>query len=37
MEEYERCYQYGEYTDQYCGDCPYKEICSGYEEDNDDD
>jgi len=31
---YERCYFDGEYVQQNCADCPYKEDCSGSKEEN---
>ena len=32
-EDYDICYEYGEYTDQDCSNCPHKEECSGFDED----
>ena len=32
LNNYDHCYETGEYDDQYCYDCPYKEECSGYTE-----
>ena len=32
-DEYERCWQTGEYDDQYCADCPHNYECNGEEED----
>ena len=31
--EYDDCWFNGNFTDQYCPCCPYKDECSGYEED----
>lgn len=28
-DEYERCWQTGEYDDQYCGNCPHNSDCNG--------
>lgn len=28
-DEYERCWQTGEYDDQYCADCPHNSDCNG--------
>lgn len=36
-DDYDGCWFDGEYEDQNCYDCPYKEECSGYEGDDDDD
>lgn len=35
MGEYEKCWYEGKYIDQYCPDCPYKDECSGYDDDDD--
>lgn len=35
MDEYEKCWCDGKYVDQYCPDCPYKDECSGYDDDDD--
>ena len=32
-EEYEYCWEHGDYDDQYCPDCPHYSECSGGEED----
>ena len=34
-DEYDKCYFTGEYEDQYCGNCPYKNDCSANNEDDD--
>ena len=34
--EYERCWNTGEYEDQDCGSCPYADECSGAENEKDD-
>lgn len=34
MDEYDYCYRTGNYTDQYCGICPHRYECSGYEEED---
>lgn len=31
-DDYESCWQNGNYVDQYCPCCPYKDECSGYDE-----
>ena len=31
-DEYERCWQTGEYDDQYCADCPHNSDCNGEDE-----
>jgi hypothetical protein len=31
-DEYERCWQTGEYDDQYCTECPHNYECNGEEE-----
>ena len=35
MNDYEACYTTGIYEDQICEFCPYKNECSGYDEDED--
>ena len=30
-DEYEECWQLGEYKEQDCEECPHKDECSGYE------
>ena len=37
VDEYDECYYEGEYDDQDCYGCPYKEDCSGYTGDEFDD
>ena len=32
-DEYERCWQTGEYDDYYCTECPHNYECNGEEED----
>ena len=32
--EYDDCWLNGNYEDQYCPCCPYKDECSGYEDDD---
>ena len=34
--DYDRCYYSGEYNEQYCGECPYKDNCSGSDDWEDD-
>ena len=31
---YDACYFGGEYDDQYCEGCPYKDNCSGYDDED---
>ena len=31
---YEDCWNSGNYTDQYCPCCPYRNECSGYEDED---
>lgn len=33
MDEYDECWETGEYEDMDCEFCPYREDCSGYEGD----
>lgn len=33
-DEYDKCWNYGRYTDQYCPCCPYRNECSGYEDED---
>ena len=33
-DEYEDCWNNGHYTDQYCPCCPYRNECSGYEDED---
>lgn len=33
-DEYEHCWNTGEYDDQYCYECPHHEECSGYDEED---
>ena len=33
-DDYESCWQNGNYVDQYCPCCPYKDECSGYDEED---
>lgn len=33
-DEYDKCWNYGKYIDQYCPCCPYRDECSGYEDNN---
>ncbi len=35
FEDYERCWETGEYTDEFCELCPHKYECSGSNEDDD--
>lgn len=30
--EYDKCWYFGRYTDQYCPCCPYRDECSGYDD-----
>ena len=34
-DEYEKCWENGDYDDQYCPECPYYEMCSGGDSDDD--
>ena len=33
--QYDNCYETGNYEDQYCELCPHKSECSGYEDHDD--
>lgn len=33
-DEYERCWQTGQYEDQYCPNCPHNNDCNGEDEDD---
>lgn len=36
MDEYEKCWYEGKYVDQYCPCCPYRNECSGYDDEEED-
>lgn len=37
QDEYDKCYETGEYEDQYCQECPHRYECSGSEIDEEED